>query len=76
MGKDDWKEEWKDMPEYEMEDLTSKRKLFVHFRNEEDVQKFAKLVGQKISSKQKSLWYPEMPIRRYAGKLYIDEDES
>lgn len=43
MGKRDetWKQEWIGMPEFVMEDQTSYRKLFIHFRNEEDVQKFA-----------------------------------
>ncbi len=68
-----WKQEWIDMPEFHMEDLSSYRKLFVHFRNEEDVQKFAELIGQTITPKQKSLWFPEMPPRRYADKRYVDE---
>lgn len=68
--------EWRDMPEFEMEDLTSYRKIYVHFRNEEDIQKFAELVGQKISPKQKSLWFPYMPPRRYADKIYVDEEKT
>jgi hypothetical protein len=71
-----WKEEWKDMPEFEQEDLTSYRKIIVHFRNEEDVQAFAELIGQKITPKQKALWYPYMPPRRYANKIYVDKEES
>jgi len=39
----DWMEEWKDMPEYINEDLSSKRQIIVHFRNDEDVQEFAEL---------------------------------
>ena len=55
MKDDSWKQEWLDMPEFEMEDQSSYRKIFVHFRNEEDVQAFAKLLEQKISPKQKAL---------------------
>jgi hypothetical protein len=68
--------EWKDMPEFHQDDLTSKRKIVVHFRNDDDVKKFEELMDQKITPKQKSLWYPYMPPRRYAHKRYIDEDES
>ena len=68
-----WKEHWQDMPEFEQEDLTSKRKIIVHFRNEEDVQKFAELIGQKISAKLPSLWFPEMKARIRTNKSYIDE---
>ena len=67
-----WKDEWKDMPEFEMEDLSSFRKIVVHFRNQEDIDKFAKLIGQKIT-KAPSLWYPEWKKRRYADKRYVDE---
>ena len=67
-----WKNEWQDMPEFEMEDLTSFRKIVVHFRNQEDIDKFAELIGQKIT-KAPSLWYPEWEKRRYADKRYVDE---
>ena len=76
MKDDSWKQEWLDMPEFEMEDQSSYRKIFVHFRNEEDVQAFAKLLEQKISPKQKALWFPEMQPRRYGDKLYIDEERG
>ena len=67
-----WKDEWQDMPEFKMEDLSSFRKIVVHFRNQEDIDKFAKLIGQKIT-KAPSLWYPEGKKRRYADKRYVDE---
>ena len=67
-----WKDEWQDMPEFKMEDLSSFRKIVVHFRNQEDIDKFAKLIGQKIT-KAPSLWYPEWEKRRYADKRYVDE---
>ena len=67
-----WKDEWQDMPEFEMEDLSSFRKIVVHFRNQEDIDKFAELIGQKIT-KAPSIWYPEWKKRRYADKRYVDE---
>ena len=70
--KEEWQEEWQDMPEFEMEDLSSFRKIVVHFRNQEDIDKFAELIGQKIT-KAPSLWYPEWEKRRYADKRYVDE---
>jgi|TARA_R100000781_G_scaffold69354_2_gene43650 hypothetical protein len=68
-----WQEHWEDMPEFIQEDLTSKRKIIVHFRNEEDVQKFAKLINQRITPKLPSLWFPEMKARIRTDKKYIDE---
>jgi hypothetical protein len=69
---EDWKKEWQGMPEFEMEDLSSFRKIVVHFRNQEDIDKFAELIGQKIT-KAPSIWYPEWKKRRYADKRYVDE---
>ena len=46
---EEWKEEWQGMPEFEMEDLTSFRKIVVHFRSQKDIDKFAKLIKQKIT---------------------------
>jgi len=69
----EWQREWVGMPEFHQEDLTSKRKIVVHFRNEEDVKAFAELIGQQITPKQPSLWYPAMPPRRYAHLRYVDE---
>tara|TARA_B100000315_G_scaffold112754_1_gene103385 strand:+ start:203 stop:496 length:294 start_codon:yes stop_codon:yes gene_type:complete len=68
-----WEKEWQDMPEFVMEDTTSFRTLKIHFRNFDDVDRFAKLIGQHISPKVKSLWFPEMLKRRYANKRYVDE---
>lgn len=68
-----WKKEWQGMPEFKMEDLSSYRSIRVHFRNEEDIAAFAKLLKQKITPKQKALWYPEHEIRHYANKRYVDE---
>lgn len=70
---EDWKDEWKDMPEFVQEDLTSHRKIIVHFRNDEDVAEFEEMMKQKITPKQKSLWWPYMAPRRYADKRYVDE---
>jgi hypothetical protein len=72
-------EEWQDMPEFVQEDQEPYRRLVVNFRNEEDIDAFAKLVGQEISrhtKKAMSIWYPARPLRRYAGLLYISEDEE
>lgn len=68
-----WQQEWKDMPEFVQEDLTSYRKIIVHFKTKEDVEAFAKLIGQKITPKQPSICFPERQIRKYADKRYVDE---
>ena len=69
----EWEEHWQGMPEYVMEDLTSFKSIVVHFASQEDVNKFAELIGQKITPKQPSTWFPQAEIRRYADKRYYDE---
>jgi hypothetical protein len=71
----EWQKEWKDMPEFIQEDLTSFRKIIIHFRNNEDVKEFAELLGIKITPKQPSLWFPEMPIRRASHLRYINNEK-
>ena len=68
-----WKKEWVGMPEFVQEDLMPFRVINVRFRNEEDVKTFEKLMGQKISEKQKTIWYPEAEFRRTSHLRYIDE---
>lgn len=68
-----WKEEWKDMPEFVQEDLTSWKSIIVHFESDEDMKLFATLIGKKLTYKTRSIWYPEAEIGRYADKLFINE---
>jgi len=65
--------EWEGMPEFNQEDLTSDRKITVHFRNKEDFKEFEELMKQRITPKQKSLWYPHMPHRKASHLRYSDE---
>lgn len=63
-------DEWTDMPEFNQVDKTAHRTIPVHFANDADVAKFAALVGQTITEKTRSIWFPEAVIERYADKRY------
>lgn len=54
-------DEWKDMPEFIQDDAVF-RKITVNFNTQEDVDRFAKLIGQEIGEKTRYLWYP--PVER------------
>ena len=69
--KTDWELEWNGMPEFSMNDLTSYRKIIVHFRNDDDLKQFAEIINQRIGPKQPSIWYPEMPHRIASGHNYV-----
>ena len=56
-----WEEEWQNMPEFVQKDLTPAKTLYVHFRNLEDIETFAQLIGQtvtELTSKKARYHYP------------------
>lgn len=57
--------EWVGMPEFEHDDLTAYQNIHVHFKSAEDVQAFAKLIGQLLTDKTRSIWFPQIEIIRY-----------
>jgi hypothetical protein len=57
----DYMAEWQGMPEFANEDKTAYQSVHIHFATPEDVQQFAQLIGQAISNKTRSLWFPPAP---------------
>ena len=62
-----------DMPEFVQEDAGPHKKVIVSFRNEEDYIEFATLIGQKMTKKTKSIWYPALAkdancLKRWFGE--------
>jgi len=53
-----WEDDWEGMPEYISKKNNSYACINIRFENEEDLQKFAKIIGQKLTHKTKSIWYP------------------
>lgn len=71
-----WKKEWKGMPEFVQEKQEAYAKIIFRFENEEDLQAFAQLIGQKLTKKTKSSWYPFKPHRKETQTVCVDEGES
>lgn len=67
-----WKKEWRGMPEFIQEDLSPFKSIVVHFENKQDMEAFTKLVGQGITTKTQSIWYPKMKQGHTRTKRYID----
>lgn len=65
--------EYQGMPSYVSEDKTAHRDIIVHFRNDEDVREFAKLVGQTISDKTKYIWFPKDEGEDLASFKYVEK---
>ena len=69
----DWEKEWVGMPEYVQERKEEYAKIIVRFRNEEDLQEFAKLVEQNLNIKTQSIWFPKLIFQDHFSKRYINE---
>ena len=66
--------EWNGMPEFDQKDKTAFRSIPVHFKDQEAVDKFAELIGQKITDKTRFVWFPEIEIETYADKRYVADE--
>lgn len=73
LGKNDPLKEWVGMPEFVSEDKTSFKALVVHFRDQEGIDEFMKLVGQKITDKTRFIWFPEIEQAIVKDKAYKSE---
>ncbi len=73
---DQWEDHWKNMPEFEQDDLTPYRSFIVHTRNDTDVNHFAKLLGQEFTEKTKSIWHPKLIREVYNDKEYVSDDNQ
>lgn len=70
---EDWRNHWKGMPEFVQESAEPIQSVLVHFASVQDRELFSKLIGQKISGKTKSLWYPAAEIVGAMDKEWVDE---
>ena len=62
--------EWRQMPEFVQEKQEPYAQITFRFESQEDLVEFSKLIGQKLTSKTKSAWYPFRPHRDPHRKVY------
>ncbi len=65
--------EWVDMPEFVQEKQEPYACIKVRFENQEDLEEFAKLIGQPLTNKTKSIWHPKLVRGINSDKRYTDE---
>lgn len=70
-----WEKHWVDMPEYKQEDNPPYKRLTISFRTEDDYYAFAIQIGQNLTEKSKSIWYPKLEIEDNSLSRYIDDSE-
>lgn len=61
--------EWDGMPEFDQKDTSAFKQIIVNFENQTHMEAFEKLIGQDITIKTKSIWYPEHKMQR-SKKVY------
>ena len=65
---------WVGMPEFVQENQKAHKTIYVHFRNEEDYQEFAKLIGQILTKKTKTIWYPKNEVTKNSELRWVEDD--
>ena len=71
-----WEKDWQGMPEYSHDDVTSFSAVIIHFRNKDDRNEFAKRIGQKLTHKTKSIWFPAQEIFQAVNYEYRDKESK
>ena len=69
----DYEKEWEGMPEFEQEDLSAIKMIKVNFATIADMDTFSDLVGQKITERTRSIWFPKAELLSQTNKVYQDE---
>ena len=68
-----WKDHWVNLPEYEQERLLPHKMLVVYLDDDESVRSsLAEALEQRITSKTKSVWYPELQRGKHSHLRWVD----
>lgn len=73
-GSVDPESEWVDLPEFDQPNAMGSR-VVVNFKTPADRAAFAKLIGQPMTDRTRSMWYPPAEIYHFKEEAYVDGDE-
>lgn len=68
-----WRDEWKEMPEFQQRNNEAFQKITISFACWEDVKKFGDLLGQRVTQETDTLWFPKPNILPPKAFIYADE---
>jgi hypothetical protein len=68
--------EWRGMPEFNQPDNGAFRQIIVSFDDQAGVDAFEKLIGQTLTDKTKSLWFPPRERNNVVDIFYVSEDKD
>lgn len=64
------------MPEFEQPDKTAYRQIVMNFKSDDDAAAFGELIGQNVTDKTRSLWYPQAEIERLMDKRVVGRSDD
>jgi len=67
---------WKGMPEFTQNDAKPIHQVIVGFATKEDMHKFSKVIGQPLTAKTRSVWYPAVPEETALDKRWADKENT
>ena len=67
-----WEPYWEDMPEYLNDDQGSEFKVLINFESREALDTFSKLIGQNLTYKTRSIWFPKKESNA-TTEIYVDK---
>ena len=65
-----WRCEWKQMPEFEIENKEAIKSILVSFETKEDMESFSNLTGINISMETRGIFFPFVEKKQME---YVDE---
>lgn len=68
-----YKKEWQDMPEFIMIPEVPILTIKISFKTKDDIQKFEKLINQKIYHNRENYWFPKLNRSAFSNQIYSDE---
>lgn len=68
--------EWEGMPKFEQEGTEFYKMLIIRFLTKEDYDSFSKIIGQKITEKTKSIWYPQQDFDSLGRKIAFKKEND
>lgn len=71
---DFWEREWKDMPSFSMKPEVPLHTIKLHFKTEEDMVDFSKLIGQEVKKSKENYWFPKLNRSAVSDKKYYTDE--
>lgn len=72
---DSWRAHWKQMPAYTQEENKAFKQIIMSFRTKEDYEDFQVKLGQRMTVKTKSAWYPHLDVTANSLLRWMEDEK-